>query len=137
LVGSVVGTAVLWHRVIASLALSNLGALEQTRVELSQYSRPEWPIQDEVRRQADLSRPVRAFQRALVYDPQNATANRRLGMIALSRGDYVGALAYLERAYDTTPGDNATRQLLGEANIVNGRMDEGVALWADVNNAQN
>lgn len=135
-VGMILGAAVLWHREVVSLVLSNLGAVEQTQIVLGQYSWPEWPVQDEVRRQADLSRPVRTFQQALAWNPHNATANRRLGMIALAEGEYPAALACLEAAYASTPGDNATRQLLGEAYIVNGQVDEGVVLWAGVNNDQ-
>jgi O-antigen ligase len=131
-----VAATLIWQRPILSVVFANFGAVQQTQIELKQYSWPEWSIQDEVRRQADLGRPIRTFQRALAYDPHNATANRRLGMIALSRADYAEALEHLRAAYARTPGDNATRELLGEAYIVNGHVDEGVALWTGVNNVQ-
>ena len=54
----------------------------------------------------------------------------------LSLGQYEDALQHLELAYESTPWDNGSRQLLGEALLVNGRIDEGTALWAQVNNAQ-
>ena len=111
---------VIWRHPLYSAVLSNLGAVTQTQRELAVYSWPEWPIQDEVRRQVDLTGSVKLFERALAYDPNNVTANRRLGMIALSLGEYAEALKYLEAAYASTPGDNATRQLLGEAYLVNG-----------------
>jgi len=62
----------------------------------------------------------------------NATANRRLGMIELSLGEYPEALGHLEAAYAAEPGSVTTRQLLGEALIVNGQVAEGQALWAEV-----
>jgi tetratricopeptide (TPR) repeat protein len=119
---------------LLSLVYSNLGAVHHSQAELSVYSWPEYPVQDAVRRQVDLSRPVAEFERALELDPDNATANRRLGMIELSRGEYDSALGYLEAAHVAEPGSMTTQQLLGEALIVTGRLEEGQALWAGVSN---
>jgi predicted Zn-dependent protease len=57
-------------------------------------------------------------------------------MIELSLGQYEEALMHLETAYAAEPNVVTTRQLLGEALIVNGRVEEGQALWADVNTEQ-
>lgn len=76
------------------------------------------------------------FEKALALNPRNATANRRLGMIELSLGQYEDALAHLEAAYAAEPNVTTTQQLFGEALIVNGRVEEGQALWSDVNNEQ-
>jgi thioredoxin-like negative regulator of GroEL len=57
-------------------------------------------------------------------------------MIDLSLGEYPGALRHLEAAYASDPGNVATRQLLGEALIANGQLDQGRALWATVPNGQ-
>jgi O-antigen ligase len=119
---------------LLSLVYSNLGAVHQSQAELSVYSWPEYPGQDAVRRQVDLSRPVAEFERALELDPDNATANRRLGMIALSLGEYDAALRYLEAARAVEGRSMTVQQLLGEALIVNGRLEEGQALWAGVSN---
>jgi len=115
---------------------SNLGAIRQGRTELAAYSWPEWPIQDELRRQLDMSPALADYEKALALNPANVAANRRLGMIELSVGEYEDALSHLERAYAGARWDNATRQLLGEALIVNGRVTEGAALWETVNNGQ-
>lgn len=131
-VGLPLGLALLWPGTTASLVYSNLGSVHQSQAELSLYSWPEWPIQDEVRRQVDLSVPISEFEKALTFNPRNATANRRLGMIELSLGQYEDALAHLEVAYAAEPNATTTRQLLGEALIVNGRIEEGQALWSDV-----
>jgi hypothetical protein len=131
-----IGLAVLaflgWQRPVRSLLYSNLAAVEQSRLELSAYQWPEVVIQDEVRRQLDLGPVVAGYEQALALNPGNATANRRLGQIELSLGEYEAALVYLEAAYEATPWDNATRQLWGEALIVNGRVEEGAAIWAMV-----
>jgi thioredoxin-like negative regulator of GroEL len=57
-------------------------------------------------------------------------------MIELARGDYEGAQRHLENAYAVEPESETTRQLLGEAYIVNGRFEEGQALLAGVSNRQ-
>jgi hypothetical protein len=124
------------RRPILAAVYANAGASEQTRIELQDYSWPAWSFQDEIRQQADLSTAAGAFHQALRYQPSNATANRRLGMIALADGEYDQALTYLEAAYAATPEDNATRELLGEAYIATGRLDEGVALWKTVDRTQ-
>jgi tetratricopeptide (TPR) repeat protein len=132
----VLGLALLWRKPVSSLIYSNLGAVHQSQVELGVYSWPKWPIQDAVRREMDVGQAVAEFERALVLYPRNATANRRLGMIELSLGEYEEALAHLGMAYEVEPGTVTTQQLYGEALIVNGRVDEGRALWAEVNNEQ-
>lgn len=123
-------------RPLRSLVYSNLGAVAQSRAELGVYAWPEWPIQDAVRREVDETTAVAQFERALVLNPRNVTANRRMGQLALSLGEYGVALDHLEVAYAARPWDGAVRQLLGEALIVNGRVDEGAQLWQTINTAQ-
>lgn len=115
---------------------ANLGAVYQSQAELGQYSWPEWPVQDAVRGAVDLGRPVAEFERALALAPGNGTANRRLGTIELSLGEYQDALRHLRAAYAVESWSVTTRQLLGEALVVNGHLEEGRALWADVNDDQ-
>jgi tetratricopeptide (TPR) repeat protein len=75
--------------------VANLGAVEQGRAELSLYSWPEWRLQDEVRRAAGPGPAVARYEQALALDADDFSANRRMGQIALSLGDYEAALAYL------------------------------------------
>ncbi|MCL4294772.1 MAG: O-antigen ligase family protein [Anaerolineae bacterium] len=110
---------------------ANLGAVAQTRAELSLYHWPEWPIQDAVRRspQVNLAPAIAYYQSALALDPANVTANRRLGQIELSLGEYHSARQHLESAYAAAPGQRATRQLLGEAYALAGEIERAAALW--------
>ena len=128
----ILGLALLWRKPLLSLVYGNLGAVHQSQAELSVYSWPEWPLQDEVRRSIDLSRPISEFERALALDPRNATAHRRLGMIDLSMGRYEQALPHLEAAYVAEPSSDVTRSLLGEAYVANGRLAEGLILLSSV-----
>jgi tetratricopeptide (TPR) repeat protein len=122
------------RRPLLSVAYANLGAVRQTRAELSRYSWPEWPIQDELRRNVDLTPAISAYQRALALHPLNSTANRRLGQIELSLGQYGPALTHLQAAYGVEASVNTTRQLLGEAYLANGDLLRGAALWSGVAN---
>ncbi len=117
---------------------ANLGAVAQTRAELSVYHWPEWPIQDAVRRAnpAILEPALRRYDAALELDPQNVTANRRLGQIELSLGRYAEAERHIAAAYKAAPGDRAGRQLLGEIKAISGATEEAAALWHSVNLAQ-
>jgi O-antigen ligase len=128
--------ALVGRNTLLSLAYSNIGAVRQSQAELSVYRWPEWPIQDDVRRRVNLREAVAPFDRALAFDPRNGTAHRRLGMIYLAQGRYGAALEHLEAAYAVEPGSMTTRQLYGEALIVNGRVEQGRALWQGVSNAQ-
>lgn len=126
------GLALVFRGPILAQALANLGAVRQSQIELGAYSWPEWPIQDALRRATDLREPVGYFERALALDAGNTTANRRLGQIELSLGEYEEALQHLDAAYEAEPWSPTTRQLYGEALIANGRVEEGAALWSTV-----
>lgn len=127
----------LGWRPLLSIYHSNLANVTQSRLELSQYNWPEWPLQDAVRQEIDLEPVIARYQQALDYWPDNPSAHRRLGQIQLSLGQYEAALEHLAAAYEATPWDNATRQLYGEALIVNGQVEEGAALWRTVHTKQN
>ncbi|MCL7454601.1 MAG: O-antigen ligase family protein [Anaerolineae bacterium] len=127
----------LWWRPLLSTAYANLAAVRQSQAELSLYTWPEWVLQDEVRRAVDLSSSIGGYERALALNPDHASANRRLGQIELSLAEYEDALGHLERAYAREAWSSATRQLLGEALVVNGQVEAGRALWQDINNGQN
>jgi hypothetical protein len=134
-VALIVVAVAIWWRPLSSRLNSNLAAVAQSRLELGVYEWPEWPIQDAVRREVDLSEAIAGYERALQIDGDNGSANRRLGQIELSLGEYDAALVHLQQAYASTPWDNATRQLLGEAYITTGDVDSGMALWRSVDNS--
>ena len=110
---------------------ANLGALAQTQAELSVYRWPQWPLQDAVRRspQVDLAPAIARYAAALSLDPANVTANRRLGQIELSRGEYDAARSHLAAAYRAAPWQRPVRQMLGESYAVAGEIDPSATLW--------
>jgi predicted Zn-dependent protease len=115
---------------------ANLGAVAQTKAELSQYQWPQWPIQDALRRdpRVDISHAVADYQMALAIDVNNVTAHKRLGQIALSRGNYALAQQHLAAAYRASPEQRAIRQLLGETYAVTGQLQLAATLWQTINN---
>lgn len=114
--------------------LANMGAIAQTRAELTRYRFPFTPIQDELRRdgKTDLTGAIAYYRSALAQNPSNVTALRRLGQIELSQGDFSNAQRNLEAAYQLAPEQRATRQLLGEIYAIQGHLEEAEALWKTV-----
>jgi hypothetical protein len=117
---------------------ANLGAVAQSRAELAVYHWPAWNMQDAVRRSpvVDLTPAIAHYEAALALDPDNATANRRLGQIELSREQYAPARQHLGRAYQSMPWQRATRQMLGESYAVEGNIAQAAELWRSIATAQ-
>jgi uncharacterized protein HemY len=110
---------------------ANRACVEQTLKELRIYHWPESQIQDQVRRDrtADLAPAIQGFYSALSIAPLNVTAHRRLGQIALARGDYVTARDHLEAAYRIAPEERPTIQMLGEVNAILGDTRNALTVW--------
>lgn len=117
---------------------ANLGAVQQTRVELSLYRGPEWSFQDQVRlMKPQLLAPAEAlFISAMTLDPTQPTAHRRLGAILLARGELARAQEHLMVAYTVAPYDRATRQLLGEVLALQGDERRAVQTWQGLDVSQ-
>jgi hypothetical protein len=110
---------------------SNLGAVAQTRAELSVYDQSKWGLQDALRRApgVNLAPALARYSSALAINPQDVTANRRQGQIELSRGDYEAARRHFEQAYAVLPGSTVVRQLLGESYAIAGDSEGAARLW--------
>jgi hypothetical protein len=128
--GVVALIVVLWPDTHA-VWIANLAAVRQDRAELGVYHWPDWPLQDAVRRapEVNLMPAITGYAAALALDPDNVAANRRLGQIALARGEDVDATTYLEAAYRIAPEQRATGQLLGECYALRGDVLSAAVLW--------
>lgn len=113
---------------------ANWGAVLQTRAELATYRWPQWVLQDELRRspKVDLEPAIAHYRAALALDRSNPTANRRLGQIELSLGEYEAARRHLIAAYVAAPWQRATRQLLGEVYAITGETEQATSLWRTI-----
>ncbi|MBI5878840.1 MAG: O-antigen ligase family protein [Chloroflexi bacterium] len=119
----------LWQRdAIVATAYANLGALAQSRAELAGYRVPD-RLPETLRREAPLDEAIAAYRQALALDPGNRTANQRMGMIALARGQYDAAMSYIEAAYRRDPANETLRMLMGDAALAAGRADDAYTFW--------
>jgi putative inorganic carbon (HCO3(-)) transporter len=119
--------AVIFWRPLGGAWYANLGAVYQTRSELS-------PGLDEAARETAMVHAVAYFEHALSLRLSQPVANRRLGMMALDQGDFDAAVTYLGRAYSQEPRNQATLKLLGLAYLWTGQLDlaEGLLRQLDV-----
>jgi tetratricopeptide (TPR) repeat protein len=111
----IVGVVIFW-RPLLSAWYANLGALQQTRAELS----PDW---SDSTREAATKAAIGDFSSALAVNPAQPAANRRLGLMALEREKFEPAIQYLEQAYLRQPGNQATLKALGYAYLWSGQLD--------------
>jgi O-antigen ligase len=129
-IGAILLAGILFLPAWRAAYLANLGAISQTRIEMSAYDPDHFDTLtlDMIRRQTDLSRAEGYYLQALKVDPEQVTALQRLADLALSRKDYEQALTWLRQAAAVDPGNRVTRLLLGDALIANGQPGEAAAL---------
>lgn len=114
--------AISTWRPLAAAWQANLGALAQTRAELTAYDQRHFdnPDLDQVRRTQNLDVALARFERALALEPYNLTVRRRWAQIALARGEYETARLHMEQAWAAGHRDRTTRLLLGDALVATG-----------------
>lgn len=111
--------------------LANMGALKQAQLELP-FIRFPHPTYAEWRRKEDLSSAENLFTDALARDPNNRTANARLGMIALDRFEFDAAVEHLENAYRVDTTNRAVIKALGYAYVWKGKLDDAEKLLRQI-----
>jgi tetratricopeptide (TPR) repeat protein len=123
----------IFHRPLASSLYSNLGAVQMAKVELADFPSGKWEWNDH-RLTLDKIQPI--FLQALLENPNNPTANYRLGLIALQKQDFSSAINFLQQAYHVEPGHPGIRKTLGLGFAWLGRFDQAQALLKDVPEAR-
>lgn len=108
--------AVIFWQPLLGAWYANLGALQQTKAELS-------PDLAASTREAAIKSAINNFSSALAVYPAQPVANRRLGLMALDRENFETAAVYLGRAYSQEPGNQATLKALGYAYLWTGQLD--------------
>jgi hypothetical protein len=104
---------------------ANLGALQMSQAELKNFPANQWATSDMVHR---LEAAESTLQAALQYDPQNQTANYRLGLISMLRQDFKTAAANLETAHQEAPNHRGIIKSLGYCYVWLGDMDNAQKL---------
>jgi hypothetical protein len=114
-----------WH--------ANLGSVEMARIELADFPSGKWD--DE--RYIELLHPVEQyFLRALDHNPNNRTAQHRLGLMALQRRDFSTAITYLETAYRIDSHHRGIQKSLGYAYAWAGEFDLAYQLLTQIPEAR-
>ena len=116
-----------------STLYANLGALSQTRAELSAYDPSNFGkvSVDQTRQAIDYSSITEHFETALSFDPLNQTALQRLSLIALSRGEYTDPWEAMQVAWDGNQRDITTQLLYADAAIASGFPEKAAAALQD------
>jgi len=118
---------------LVSRAYSNLGALRMAQIELQNWPRDRWFI---FLVDPRLSDPQDAFKRSLAFDPNNRTAEHRLGMLAISNLDFQEARLHLETAFQIDPWHRGVRKALGFVYAWQGETVLAEAMLKDIPEAQ-
>jgi O-antigen ligase len=114
---------------IRSIWYSNLGAVQLARVELAGFPTSEWAVEDSL---PSLDLAEDSLLSALQLDPDNRTANHRLGMITMLRGDHEAATRYLEVARDLAPQHRGIIKALGYSYVWLGDFEKAKNLLLEV-----
>ena len=111
----------------------NLGAVQMAWVELADFPSGGWQDGDNL---AALAPAEALFDQALQLDPDNFTANYRLGLLAMYRQDYPQAKSFLERAHLAEPRHRGVRKVLGYCYVWLGAFEEAGQFLSDIPEAK-
>ena len=106
---------------LISIWYSNLGAVQMSRTELSNFPSGQWATVEMV---PQLKLAEASLRSALLYNPENQTANYRLGMISLLRQDFRPAVKNLVKAYHQAPEHRGIIKNLGYSYAWLGDIDK-------------
>jgi tetratricopeptide (TPR) repeat protein len=118
---------------IISIWYSDLGAVQMSQAELRSFPTNQWATVEMIPR---LETAEISLRSALQYNPNNQTANYRLGMISLLRQDFESASTSLETAYKQAPGHRGIIKNLGYAYVWLGKLDKAKRLLGQIPEAQ-
>jgi len=108
---AVLATFILvFHAPIIAAWEANLGAISMSKVELASWPTGSWTTGSN---SLDLTKSESFFLDARDYQSMNSTANFRLGLIEVYRGDFQTASNYLEASFAYKPNHRGIIKSLG------------------------
>jgi hypothetical protein len=121
--------SIFYNRPLLSTFYTNLGAVEQTHMEMANYNPDNFQNDslDQVRQRLLLDGVKALFHKALALNSNNRVALLRLGDIALSYHDESGAETALQAAWDAGYRDNRTRLLYGDLLVMQNQVQKAAA----------
>jgi tetratricopeptide (TPR) repeat protein len=111
---------------------ANLGAVEMSRQELKGFPSQRRDGSDEI----ELAQAVTYLSYANGLDPNNQTANHRMGLIAFDNREFPHAQEYLSRAYDVNPKHRGIIKSLGYTYTWLGQFDNAAQLLINIPEAK-
>jgi putative inorganic carbon (HCO3(-)) transporter len=115
---------------LRSIWFSNLGAIEMNKAELEHWPHVSWQESDF--QYAALTETRSTMESAIQLDPNNQTAQYRLGLMAMNEGDYVRASDYLVSAFDQKPTHRGIIKALGYSYLWSGRPPQAMSLLLQI-----
>jgi hypothetical protein len=100
---------------------ANLGAIKMAQLDLTGWTFDEFITPQDSDQYGEAAK---SFERALRLDPENQTANYRLGLLAYRDFDYQISRPYLEKALSADPGNRGIIKKLGYNHVWLGNVDE-------------
>ncbi len=123
---------VFWNPIVAQW-YANVGAVKMAKVDLADYPADKWSEGENL---FQLAPAEIDFQRALVLQPDNQTANYRLGLIRMSARDFDAATEYLQNAYDQDGENRGVIKNLGYSYLWFGEIEKAESLLARIPEAK-
>lgn len=124
---------IVFLRPIAAQWYANLGAVQMAKVELANYPAAQWSEGEHL---SQLAPAAVSFQRALAFQPDNQTANHRLGLISMTARDFEAATGYLQTAYEQDVENRGIIKNLGYSYLWNGDLEKSHAFLSRIPEAQ-
>jgi hypothetical protein len=134
----VTAIAVVFFNPFTSLYFSNLGSLNQSRIELSNYDPDNYKdlTLDKIRRIRNLNPAQSNFDRSLAKWSGNPSALNRLAQIDMSVKAYDAALTKMNLAWERGNWNNVTRLLYSDALVAHGEVQAAAHLVQEIPAAQ-
>jgi tetratricopeptide (TPR) repeat protein len=127
------GTSIVFFKPLRATWQANIGAVEMSRQQLANWPTGEWETADDTQRYAQTADK---FESALNINPENRTANHRLGLILMGQQHFQDAAAHLERAYATSPSHRGVRKSLGYCYTWLGEFEQAEAILREIPEAR-
>lgn len=121
--------AVGFHRPLLGKWYANLGAVQMAHIDLDGFPSGQW---DDGRNVAYLEPAIEWFHRAVQHNPEERTANHRLGLTSALQRDFSSSVMYLEKAYERDKHYYGIRKALGYSYVWSGDLEPAVPLLAQV-----
>jgi len=131
--GLVIGLWTGGTRKLKAIWYSNLGAVQLAQAELDGFPDKGW-VGDEI--VPKLGKADASLHSSLQLDPDNQTANHRLGLVYMFRRDFESASIYLKRANDQAPNHRGIIKSLGYCYLWLGEYDKAWFLLAQIPEAR-